>query len=75
MHYPICFYLYILRDFGYIAIYKLREYDTILAGNKKSTFDRASFLPAELVNITPFSGLFFVDFFRDLQEKLRLFNT
>nr|DAU25514.1 MAG TPA: hypothetical protein [Caudoviricetes sp.] len=35
----------------------------LIPGNKKSTFDRASFLPAELINITPFSGLFFMDFF------------
>ena len=41
----------------------------------KSTFDRARFLPAELVNITPFLGLFFVDFFRNFQEKLRRFNA
>ncbi|MDS3741889.1 hypothetical protein RK655_03300, partial [Streptococcus pneumoniae] len=32
--------------------------------NKKSTFDRASFLPAELVIYCPFVGLFFVDFLR-----------
>ncbi|EFM34587.1 hypothetical protein HMPREF9189_1688 [Streptococcus sp. oral taxon 071 str. 73H25AP] len=51
------------------------RYAIILPGNKKSTSDRASFLPAELVNITPFSGLFFVDFFRNFQEKLRRFNA
>ncbi|QBX09594.1 hypothetical protein JavanS359_0001 [Streptococcus satellite phage Javan359] len=32
-------------------------------------------MPAELVNITPFSGLFFVDFFRNFQEKLRRPNV
>nr|DAK64580.1 MAG TPA: hypothetical protein [Caudoviricetes sp.] len=32
-------------------------------------------MPAELINITPFSGLFFVDFFRNFQETLRRFNA
>ena len=30
----------------------------IVPGNKKSTFDRASFLPAELIDLMPFRGLF-----------------
>ena len=60
---------------GFGLYISLRGYAIILAGNKKSTFDRASFLPAELVNITPFLGLFFVDFFRNFQEKLRRINA
>ncbi|MBF9635714.1 MULTISPECIES: hypothetical protein [Streptococcus] len=35
---------------------------------KKSTFDRASFLPAELIDLLPFCRAFFVDF-------LRIFKT
>ena len=60
---------------GFWLYISLRGYAIILPGNRKSTFDRASFLPAELVNITPFLGLFFVDFFRNFQEKLRRFNA
>ena len=60
---------------GFWLYISLRGYAIILPGNKKSTSDRASFLPAELVNITPFSGLFFVDFFRNFQEKLRRPNV
>lgn len=60
---------------GFWLYISLRGYAIILSGNKKSTFDCASFLPAELVNITPFLGLFFVDFFRNFQEKLRRINA
>jgi GMP synthase len=36
------------------------RYAIILPGNKKSTFYRASFLPAELVNDTPFLRALFL---------------
>ena len=36
----------------------------------KSTFDRASFLPAELINDTPFLRAFLLPFLRTLGEQV-----
>jgi len=50
---------------GFGLYISLRGYAIILAGNKKSTFDRASFLPAELIIFTPFFKAFLVHLFMD----------